>query len=123
MSRCGLVLAGKDVYLNVAGGLRISEPAADLAVAGALVSAASGQPVPDDLVIFGEVGLSGEVRGVGQAELRLKEAAKLGFGRALVPKRGGRRRGSGGGRQAATSGLAIDEIAHLQDLVVRLGGA
>ncbi|MEE8226034.1 MAG: DNA repair protein RadA [Kiloniellales bacterium] len=122
-ARCGLVLAGKDVYLNVAGGLRISEPAADLAVAGALVSAASGQPVPDDLVIFGEVGLSGEVRGVGQAELRLKEAAKLGFGRALVPKRGGRRRGSGGGRQAATSGLAIDEIAHLQDLVVRLGGA
>jgi DNA repair protein RadA/Sms len=79
--------------------------------------------VPDDLVIFGEVGLSGEVRGVGQAELRLKEAAKLGFGRALVPTHGGRRRGSGGGRQAATSGLAIDEIAHLQDLVVRLGGA
>ncbi len=122
-ARCGLVLAGKDVYLNVAGGLRISEPAADLAVAGALVSAASGRPVPDDVVVFGEVGLSGEVRGVGQVELRLKEAAKLGFGRALVPPSGGRRRGSGGGRQTATSGLAIDEIAHLQDLVARLGGA
>jgi DNA repair protein RadA/Sms len=122
-ARCGLVLAGKDVYLNVAGGLRISEPAADLAVAGALVSAACGQPVPDDVVIFGEVGLSGEVRGVGQTELRLKEAAKLGFGRALVPPSGGRRRGTGGGRQAATGGWDIDEIAHLQDLVARLGGA
>src|SRR3546814_9260674 len=63
-ARCGLALAGQVVYLNVAGGLRIGEPAADLAVAAALVSAATGQEVPDQTVIFGEIGLSGEIRPV-----------------------------------------------------------
>src|SRR3546814_3358439 len=65
-ARCGLALAGHDVYLNVAGGLRISEPAADLAVAAALVSSRSSVPVPDSMVIFGEIGLSGEIRAVAQ---------------------------------------------------------
>jgi len=86
-ARCGLSFAGHDVYLNVAGGLRIAEPAADLAVAGALVSALSNLPLPADLVSFGEVGLGGEVRAVGQRDQRLKEAAKLGFSRALLPPR------------------------------------
>src|SRR5690606_21469526 len=90
-ARCGLSLAGNDVYLNVAGGLRISEPAADLAVAAALVSSLSDIPVPEDLVLFGEIGLSGEVRAVSQADQRLREAAKLGFAEALVPPRRGRR--------------------------------
>src|SRR6202008_4279874 len=81
-TRCGLALGGNDIYLNVAGGLRIGEPAADLAVVAALVSSASDIPVPADMVVFGEIGLSGEVRAVGQAEARLKEAAKLGFARA-----------------------------------------
>ena len=110
-ARCGLVLAGQDVYLNVAGGLRINEPAADLAVAAALVSGARDRPVPEDTVVFGEIGLSGEVRGVAQSEQRLKEAAKLGFARALIPAQR---------RRAESGGLALDEIAHLQDLVARL---
>ena len=75
----GLRLGMHDVYLNVAGGLRISEPAADLAAAAALVSSLSGAPLPADTVYFGEIGLSGAIRPVAQAPARLKEAAKLGF--------------------------------------------
>jgi DNA repair protein RadA/Sms len=81
-SRCGLSFGNKDVYLNVAGGLKIAEPAADLAVAAALVSALVNVPIPPQSVFFGEVGLAGEVRAVAQAENRLKEAAKLGFTQA-----------------------------------------
>ncbi|MEE8455091.1 MAG: DNA repair protein RadA [Limibaculum sp.] len=118
-ARCGLVLAGKEVYLNVVGGLRIGEPAADLAVAAALVSAATDRAVPPETVVFGEIGLSGEIRAVSQAAARLKEAAKLGFTRALAPPipagRGtGRSRGRDGGRAA---GIEVREILHLQDLV------
>ncbi len=99
----------------------MSEPASDLAVAGALISAASDRVLPEETVIFGEVGLSGEVRGVSQMDLRLKEAAKLGFRRALVPPRRDRReKGSGPG--VAGAGLEVEEIAHLQDLVARLTG-
>jgi DNA repair protein RadA/Sms len=84
-SRCGLGFGDRDVYLNVAGGLRIGEPAADLAAAAALVSSALDRPLPQDCVVFGEISLSGDVRSVGRMESRLKEAAKLGFGRALAP--------------------------------------
>ncbi len=84
-ARCGLGFTGRDVYLNVAGGLRIVEPAADLAVAAALASAALDVPLPADLAAFGEASLSGEVRPVGRADARLKEAAKLGFRAALAP--------------------------------------
>jgi DNA repair protein RadA/Sms len=84
-ARCGLSFSTAEVYLNVAGGYRISDPAADLAVAAALVSALAERPVPADTVAFGEVALSGEVRPVAHGALRLKEAAKLGFERALVP--------------------------------------
>jgi DNA repair protein RadA/Sms len=84
-ARCGLSFATAEVYLNIAGGYRISDPAADLAVAAALVSAHSERPLPSDCVLFGEVALSGEIRPVAHAALRLKEAAKLGFQRALVP--------------------------------------
>ncbi|MFL5332994.1 MAG: DNA repair protein RadA, partial [Geminicoccaceae bacterium] len=86
-ARGGLRLNAADVYLNVAGGLRVQEPAADLAVAAALASAASGQPASPSTVYFGEIGLSGEVRQVPQAESRLKEAAKLGFDSACLPRR------------------------------------
>jgi DNA repair protein RadA/Sms len=78
-------LGGYDVYLNVAGGLKITEPAADLAVAAALVSSLTGNPLPVDMAIFGEVSLSGAVRPVSHAGQRLKEAAKLGFARAAIP--------------------------------------
>jgi DNA repair protein RadA/Sms len=111
-TRCGLRLSGSDVFLNVAGGLRITEPAADLAVAAALVSAATNAPTNAGSVYFGEVGLSGEVRQVAQADARLKEAQKLGFERAVLPRRVAR-----GGRAPAGEGMRLDEIGHLADLV------
>jgi len=84
-ARCGVRLGAHDVYLNVAGGLRLNEPAADLAAAAALVSSMSGCPAPEDTVHFGEVSLTGAVRAVGHMDQRLKEAIKLGFSRAVVP--------------------------------------
>lgn len=84
-ARCGLSFSACEVYLNIAGGYRVQDPAADLAVAAALVSALSERPVPADAVVFGEIALSGEVRPVAHAALRLREAAKLGFARALTP--------------------------------------
>ncbi len=86
-ARCGLGLGAYDIYLNVAGGLKISEPAADLAVAAALISSLSGDPIAEETVIFGEVALSGEIRPVGQADARLKEAEKLGFSQAFIPSK------------------------------------
>ena len=112
-ARCGLALAGRDVYLNVTGGLRIAEPAADLAVAAALVSSLTDCPVPGRAVVFGEIGLSGEIRAVSQMDNRLKEAAKLGFERAVVPKRRART-GEGNGAQA---GLQQKSIGHLGELM------
>ncbi len=85
-AHCGVKLSGYDVYLNVAGGLRIQEPAADLAAAAALVSSLVNAPLPTDAVYFGEISLSGAVRPVAQTSARLKEAAKLGFGRAVLPE-------------------------------------
>ncbi len=82
----GLNLTGHDVYANVAGGLRIDEPAADLAVAAALLSAREDVALPPDMVIFGEISLSGALRPVGQTENRLKEARKLGFSQAVAPE-------------------------------------
>jgi DNA repair protein RadA/Sms len=108
-AHCGVKLSGYDVYLNVAGGLRIQEPAADLAAAAALVSSLSNAPLPPDAVFFGEVSLSGAIRPVAQSAARLKEAQKLGFGRAYVPEPA---RG-----EAAESGLALAGIGGLADLV------
>jgi DNA repair protein RadA/Sms len=112
-ARCGLSVGANDIYLNVAGGLRIVEPAADLAVAAALVSALSETPVPPDTVVFGEIALSGAVRPVGHAEARLKEAAKLGFTTAWMPFRGE-------GRRAPEDGLKAEAVGHLSELVGRL---
>jgi DNA repair protein RadA/Sms len=84
-AHCGVRLGDCDVYLNVAGGLRIAEPAADLAVAAALVSSRLNVALPADTVYFGEVSLSGAVRPVGHASARLREAQKLGFARAVTP--------------------------------------
>lgn len=84
-ARCGVRLAGHDVYLNVAGGLKLGDPAADLAAAAALLSSFTGRPAPEDTVYFGEVSLTGAVRAVGHMDQRLKEVAKLGFMRAVVP--------------------------------------
>jgi DNA repair protein RadA/Sms len=117
-ARCGLAIGANDIYLNIAGGLRIVEPAADLAVAAALVSALAETPVPARVVVFGEIGLSGRVRPVAQAEARLKEAAKLGFAEAWVPPPpAGRAKRSG----ARGDGIAAVTIGHLSELVARLG--
>ena len=114
-TRCGVKFNATDVYLNVAGGLRIGEPAADLAVAAALISAATETPTDPGMVFFGEVGLSGEIRQVAQAEARLKEAEKLGFDSACLP----RRIASGNRKLTAPPGLTLREIGHLSDLVAR----
>ncbi len=124
----GIRLGAHDVYLNVAGGLRITEPAADLAVAAALVSSLSGTTLPPERVYFGEVGLSGAVRPVAQAPARLKEALKLGFERAVMPKgpggegsRGEGSRGKGSGEKArgdpGEKAMPSEGIAHIADLV------
>jgi DNA repair protein RadA/Sms len=108
-TRCGLGFGGRDVYLSVAGGLRISEPAADLAVAAALISALTDEPLPNDCVAFGEVALSGDVRPVGRTDLRLKEAAKLGFGTAIAPQ------GAEGGGIKVRQTPRIGDLAALLD--------
>jgi DNA repair protein RadA/Sms len=100
-SRCGLSFQGMDVYLNIAGGMRISEPAADLAVAAALISARQDTSLPGDLVIFGEISLSGGLRPISQAEARLKEAKKLGFSGAFAPSRM---------KLASTSGMNVKKV-------------
>jgi len=114
-TRAGVRLNQTDVYLNVAGGLRVTEPAADLAVAAAIVSAAFETPTSPGMVYFGEVGLSGEVRQVAQAEGRLKEAAKLGFDSATLP----RRVAHGNRKLSAPEGIQLQEIGHIADLVAR----
>src|SRR3546814_855183 len=111
-ARCGLSFSSCEVYLNVAGGLRVSDPAADLAVAAALVSALAERPLATDAVAFGELALSGELRPVGHAGLRLKEAAKLGFGRALMPTNG----------EVKAEGLSLSRFRTLGQLVDHLLG-
>jgi len=111
----GLRLGQHDVYLNVAGGLRISEPAADLAAAAALVSSLSGAPLPPDTVYFGELGLSGAIRPVAQAPARLKEAAKLGFLHAVAPAP----RGDSRERLA----LSPTPMSHVADLVAAIASS
>jgi DNA repair protein RadA/Sms len=106
-ARAGLGIGGSDVYLNVAGGLKIGEPGADLAAAAALVSSLGGAPLPRDTVFFGEISLSGDIRPVPQAEARLKEAAKLGFKTAFVPK----------GTRADGAGLTLIEMGETAELL------
>jgi DNA repair protein RadA/Sms len=108
--RAGVPLYNQDVYLNVAGGLRVDEPSADLAAALAIVSSVRDRPLPADLIAVGELGLSGELRGVGQIEQRLREAAKLGFNRALVPR-----------SSVANATIDIEPVASLRDALRALG--
>jgi DNA repair protein RadA/Sms len=107
-ARCGVSFAQHDVYLNVAGGLRITEPAADLAAAAALLSSFSNVPNPASRVYFGEISLSGAVRASSHMGLRLKEAQKLGFAEAVLP--------AAGDAGAETGRMSLTRIAHLNDL-------
>ena len=113
-SRCGIPFAGLDVYLNVAGGMKVSEPAADLAVAAALLSAREDKALPADTVVFGEISLSGALRPVGQTENRLKEASKLGFSTAIAPSRS---------KLSSNEGMRLHQMADLTGFVGEIFGA
>jgi DNA repair protein RadA/Sms len=117
-ARFGIGSADRDVYLNVAGGLRITEPAADLAVAAALLSAREDVALPADAVFFGEVSLSGALRPISQAEARLREAEKLGFTSACTPPRAGTGTGTGTG-----GGMEIQPVADLGAFIEKWFGA
>jgi len=112
-ARCGVGFAGMDVYLNIAGGMRISEPAADLAVAAALMSARQDQPLPTDTVIFGEISLSGALRPISQADARLKEARKLGFSGAIAPQ---------SIKPVSSADFTINKLSDLDDFIVEVFG-
>ena len=112
-ARCGMRFGQHDVYLNVAGGLRLAEPAADLAVAAALVSSRAGIAGPRDTVYFGEVSLSGAIRPVAQTPARLRESERLGFKAAVLP---------GGSREGLRSTLALHEVTTLADIVASIAG-
>ncbi len=122
-ARAAIPFAGLDVYLNVAGGLRITEPAADLAVAAALLSAREDAALPQDMVIFGEISLSGALRPVSQAENRLKEAAKLGFSQAALPARAAEALSGRPGTAHAPGGMAVHGMADLTAFVGEMFGA
>jgi DNA repair protein RadA/Sms len=107
--RCRMQLHDQDVFLNVAGGLRVEEPAADLAVIAAVASSVQGRPLPDDVALWGEVGLTGEVRSVARAEARGREAARQGFRRCVLPA------GNARGLRPAP-GLRVQGVAALDQL-------
>jgi DNA repair protein RadA/Sms len=113
--RLGMPLYDQDIFLNVVGGLRIDEPSADLAAALAIVSSVRDRPLPPDLVAVGELGLSGELRGVGQLEQRLREAGKLGFSQAIAP------RGAGQRALRDKSGIEVLAAESLREAVSLLG--
>ncbi|MDC1482204.1 DNA repair protein RadA [Ascidiaceihabitans sp.] len=113
-SRCGIPFTGLDVYLNVAGGMKISEPAADLAVAAALVSAREDSALPEGAVVFGEISLSGALRPAPQTENRLKEAQKLGFTSAIAPI---------GGKTIDVNGISLNQMGDLTAFVGEVFGA
>ncbi|MES2664824.1 MAG: DNA repair protein RadA [Pseudomonadota bacterium] len=113
-ARCGIPFTGLDVFLNVAGGMRVNDPAADLAVAGALLSAREDVAIPPDMVLFGEISLSGALRPVGQTENRLKEASKLGFQQATVPSHS---------KLGADTGLRLRQMPDLTAFVGEMFGA
>ena len=112
--RGGLDLAGQDIIVNVAGGFRVSEPAADLAVAAALLSAREDVALPPETVVFGEISLSGALRPVSQTELRLKEAQKLGFSSAIAPA---------GGKTGESGGMTLNQMGDLTAFVGDVFGA
>ncbi|MFK7839485.1 MAG: DNA repair protein RadA [Bdellovibrionales bacterium] len=113
-TRCGVQLSGCDIFLNIAGGIKINEPAADLAVAAALMSALSGNALPPESIFFGEVGLSGEIRQVAQADLRIKEASKLGFKEGIIPK--AKKPIGRAAEQSVAAGFQLHSLDHVQGL-------
>lgn len=116
--RCGLNLSTQDIYLNIAGGIKINEPAADLAVALAIASVYKNKVIKEDTVIFGEIGLAGEVRSVNNIDKRLMEVAKLGFKNAVIPK--SRAKAAGPDKNQRNSGIHITEVASVKEAIEKL---
>ncbi len=108
--RAGIKISGRDVYVATVGGMKITEPSADLAVALSVASAAKGLALPADLVAIGEVGLAGEIRKVTGVTQRVQEAARLGFKRAIVPM----------GSELKIAGMEILEAARLEQAITKL---
>lgn len=113
-SRCGLSFAGQDVFLNVAGGLRLIEPAADLAVVAAIISTQTGRALPAHSAVFGEISLSGQIRPVVQPEFRWKECAKQGFNKIFLP--------NNARNQLPNGVIDAKRLSHLNDAVAEFGG-
>jgi DNA repair protein RadA/Sms len=110
--RVGLNLAGQDIFLNVAGGVKLNEPAADLGMIVAVASSHLDKVIDPQTLLLGEVGLAGEVRGITQPELRVREAAKLGFTRCLIP--------AGNQRQVKVKGIDLVSVKSLEEALERL---
>jgi DNA repair protein RadA/Sms len=106
--RCGIQIQGCDSYLNVVGGMQLSEPAIDLAIVAAVVSSFRNKVLEEGLVIFGEVGLTGEVRSVSHVEQRIHEAIKLGFKKCVIPK---------GNLEQAVSGIEIIAVENVEEMI------
>ena len=113
-ARSGMNFSTHDVYLNIAGGLNITEPAADLAVAMAVISSMTNKPLPAGMVVFGEIGLSGDIRAVSQPTLRLKEAQKLGNSKAIIPNSFNKDK-----KQKLIANMSYHEIGNVQRLISR----
>jgi DNA repair protein RadA/Sms len=108
--RLGISMGDQDIFVNVAGGLRVDEPAADLAVISSLVSSFLDKPLDRNTIVFGEVGLAGEIRGVGRPELRIREAKKLGFKHCILAK-------SNHDSVSAIRGVKLSPLHSLRDLM------
>ncbi|HCL81598.1 MAG TPA: DNA repair protein RadA, partial [Nitrospiraceae bacterium] len=112
--KAGIHLGGMDVFINIVGGLKILEPAADMGIISSIVSSFREAPIDPKTILFGEVGLSGEVRAVAQGEARLKEAAKIGFKKAIIPK-------NNAGRLKGDLGLTIIGVKDVEEAIENIG--
>jgi len=110
LKRGGINLSNNGIFINVAGGIRIDEPAVDLGIVATIASSFLNKPIQANTVVFGEVGLSGEVRGVSRAETRMKEAVKMGFSRAILSKKSIK-------AMKAKPGIELIGISLIQDML------
>jgi len=110
---CGLHLGGSDIFINVAGGVRVEEPAVDLGIVAAMASSFLDKPIDPRTIVIGEVGLAGEVRAISQVDVRLKESVRLGFDRCLIPK-------SNAIQSGQNAGMEVCKIGSLKEMLENL---
>jgi len=111
--RLGIHLINQDIFLNIAGGIKVDEPGADLGVIASIASSLKNQIIEPDIVVFGEVGLGGEVRGISQSEMRVKEAERLGFRRCILPRKNQ-------DRMKGIKGIELVGVRSIQELIENL---